>query len=634
VGITARVEWKRAARVAFGYLCAAWLATAAGAGAGAQTAGAQPDAQRHSHDSTAQRIQALCRQARGHFRPITPELLSRTKAQLAERLEGLECRLELDGENGHAWRDFLLCDTLAEQLAATQPDPQVLGRVLARYEAEHEGLSLVWFAEVREALRRYHRVVEADRDPQTAAVYDRVLDALADRLQAAGPRWEPADSYFVGQGAGWLADLGQAPELVSALRADLVRPNLRIEVSADLVAAGIARPVDRTEPVSDLILGTFIRGSGHTAGQTHVELVPSDRFAVIDVILHSTTRSRTTGYHGPARIYSNGVTRLGVRKRLWLDAEGLHTHPAAARARTETETRGIAVGRGGRLACRVAWRRTTAQKPLAEQIAAQHASDQAQREVDLEAERTLAPARKRLEQRLRWPLARRGWLPEQLRFQTTRDVLRVVACAADEHQLAAPSSPPELRRAGDLTACLHESLINNLAETLAGRRVDRDEFQAILAELLGEVPEAWRPQPGEGPWAVLFAPSRPIEVRFDNDQLEVLIRADGYEESGEDQPGMDVRAVYRVVEGREGFELVRQGKLEIAPPDFVPSPDNTLSPVQIAAKTVLERRFDKLLKPRFKLEPVTLRGAWKQAGELVPVEVRTKQGWLSVVLRR
>ncbi len=624
--ISAKLQWKRTGWVALGCLCAVWLGMAAGPAPGAE--GAEP------HASVPQRIEALCRESKGRFQPITPQLLAQTKAQLAERFERLDRRLDLDGQNGRAWREYLLWDLLAEQLAAAKLDPAVLLRVLERYEAEHQGLALVWFVEVRDALRRYHRVLQASDDPQISAVCDQVLDALAQRLQTAWPRLEPADARFVGQATGWLADLGQAPGVTAAVRAELAQPNLWINCSAELVAAGIARPVDRTGPVSDVILGTDIRGSGNTKGRTRVEFVPSDRFAVIDVILQGATQTKTTGYHGPARIHSDGVTRLGVRKRLWLDAQGLHTHRAAARAHTETETTGISVGRRGRLACRVAWRRTMAQKELAEQIAAQHASEQAQREMDREAEQALEPAREHLEERLRKPLARRGWLPDQLRFQTTSDALRVVACFADVRQLAAPTPPPEPRVSGDLTARVHESLVNNLAETLAGRRVDREEFESILVELLGKVPEPWRADHDEAPWAVLFAPSRPAEVCFDDEQLKIVIRADGYEEAGETHPGMDVRAVYRVVEGSDGFELVRQGKLQITPPEFDPGAGDTLTPRQIATRTILERRFEKLLKPRFVFEPISLPGAWEQAGELLPVDVRTQQGWLSLVLRR
>lgn len=599
---------------------------AARASCAAQAAGPSASVEQH--------IEALCHQSKGHFHPIAPQLLTLTKARLAERFGRLERRLQLDGDNGRAWREYLLCDLLARQLAAAEPDPDALLRVLQRYDAEHEGLALACFVQVRDALRHYHRVLQTSNDPQTPAACDRVLDALAERLRAAWPRLGPADSHFIGQATGWLADLGQAPEVVAAVRADLAQPNLWIEVSAELVAAGIARPVDRTRPVCDVILGTEIRGMGRTRGQTRVELVPSEQFAVIDVILQGTTQTETIGYHGPARIHSTGLTRLAVRKRLWLDAQGLHTHRAAARAMTETETTGISVRRGGGLACRVAWRRTTAQQELAEQIAAQHASDQAQRELDRAAEQALQAAHEQVENRLRRPLARRGWLPQELRFQTSSDALRMVACAAGSHQLAAPTPPPKPDRSGDLTICLHESLFNNLAETLAGKWLDQAGFQAILVEFLGKLPDSLRTRPDEASWAVLFAPSRPVEIRFDDGQLEVVIRADAYEEAGEAHPGMDVRAVYRVVAEAGGLELVREGKLRIAPADFDPAAGETLTPREIATRTVLERRFEKLLRPRFVLDPVSLPGAWQKAGELVPAEVRSDQGWLSLVLRR
>jgi len=583
--------------------------------------------------SAAERIARLCDEAKGRFQPPSADFLALLKKELARRLRRLEERLARDGENGRKWRKYLLCDELAAELNAAEPNPETLTRVLARYKASHQGLGLVWFAELREALERYQRAVEATRNAQMPVVYDQVLDAVAARLERAWPRLAPEDAHFLGQAVGWLDDIGQAPELVATVRSELARPNLHVAISAQMVEAAVERPVDRTAPVVDFILGTDIRGTGHTVGRTWAELVPSDRFAVIDVLFHGTTRSRTAGYHGPARIYSEGLTRLAVRKRIWLDGQGVHSYPAVGQARISTTTTGIAVGRGRGLACRIAWRRTLAQKPLAEQIAAQHAARDARRQVDREAEQAVAPLRERIEKQLRGVLVRHGWLPEVLRFRTTSKALLATACAADEHQLAAPSQPPEPRRRGDLTLHVHESLVNNLAESVAGRWLDQDELQAVLGELLGEVPEALRPKPEEGPWAVLFAPSRPVELRFDSDQLEITVRADAYEESGREHPGMDVRAVYRLVEGPEGYEVVRQGKLQIVPPGYVPGSSESLTPMQIAARTVLERRFEKLLKPRLVIEPITLRDQWKRLGRLVAADLHSENGWLSVVLR-
>ena len=68
------------------------------------------------------------------------------------------------------------------------------------------------------------------------------------------------------------------------------------------------------------------------------------------------------GRNGPATIHSAGRTEFQVRKRVWMDPDGLKTVPATATARTRTRTLGVDSGRGGWLlggAC------STASPPIA-----------------------------------------------------------------------------------------------------------------------------------------------------------------------------------------------------------------------------------------------------------------------------
>ena len=92
---------------------------------------------------------------------------------------------------------------------------------------------------------------------------------------------------------GIIADLGQAPELVAAVRREFARPNAYIDVSTPLIAAG-AEPVNRMEHVTDNILGTRIHGDALTTGTVEVASIPSDDKAVLAIPLARARRHRKT----------------------------------------------------------------------------------------------------------------------------------------------------------------------------------------------------------------------------------------------------------------------------------------------------------------------------------------------------
>ena len=82
-----------------------------------------------------------------------------------------------------------------------------------------------------------------------------------------------------------------------------------------------------------------------------------------------------------------------------------------------------------------------------------------------------------------------------------------MAREALESQLAAPSAPPELTRPADVTVRVHESMINNVAETvLTGMRLNDDMVQRTALELLGRLPEQLKPDENKEPFTIVFPP--------------------------------------------------------------------------------------------------------------------------------
>lgn len=581
-------------------------------------------------------LAARCRAAKEPFRPLAPADVESARAELRQALAELDAWLDRAGSQAEPWRRYLRRAETDEQLRRAEPDLDVLAEVFERYDAGHEGLDLAVFSRVRRALGRYLEITAAAGQAEAfRAARDEVLDELAQRLDAAAraESLSPDDARAIGSLVGWLDEMGQAEELVDGVRAAFDVPNLELTLAAELVVAGIAGPLDQREPVHDVILGTEIRGTGRMLGETKAELVPSDEAGVIDVLLFGRVAAETIGYNGPARIGSKSITRLAARKRLRIDANGISALGARSNAVTDSTIEWVGSARGGRLVERVACRSAWEQKPLAERISAQHAQRDLERRLDRQLAEQMREVNQRYERKLRRPLVERDLFPELCRWRTSAEALRLVARRSAKDQLSAMSPPPEPPAGAELVLCVHQSMVNNLAEgALSGMTVADERFERMLGEWFGETRERFRKSSDEPPWSVAFAREGPIELAIDDGGFRVEIRGRRYSRGNESYPGMNVAARYRFVLDDEGLKAVRQGGLDVAPPGF--GADDRLSPRQITIKTLLERRFGKILEEEIRVEDIKLPGNWEKLGPLRPIGFTSQGGWLVIGWRR
>ncbi len=578
----------------------------------------------------------LARRARDDFSPTTAAELEESRRRLATDVAALRRYLSRLGKQRDHWEEFLRLDELAAHLSAsTPPDPAQLEPIYRRFASGYPGLRLPVFSDVRSALQaRMHRLATAANE-KAQENFAQTIDVLAENLaQYAQKPSEEQLAIFAGA-TELLEESGQAPTLVRSLRAHFSRPNLWVEVSKTLVDAGIGMEVDESTPVREFILGTDVRGTGQTVGRVNVELVPDRDRATLDAIFLGTIFTRTVGVNGPATIRSRGITRIGARKRLRLDADGLHGLPTVSAARTSTTTTGVSTNLCWPLrsvADRVAEKRVRESKSQANRIAARRAERQFNRRMDTRAstilaERTAGPLR-----RARWELAEREQFPGLLRFRTTADELSLTVLQAGRHQLGAPTAPPERPGAGLISIRVHESALNNLATGfLSGLELEERQFKTDMEEVLGrQLPERFQPEPGKEPWTITFERRRPITVRFSDGTLAVTIRGRSFK-SGEDyyaQP-MNISFAYKVEPAEVGIKLVRQGEAEIQPPGHDPESGRRLGVRQVTLRRMLQRRFERILDAEIVPEALELPEPWSRVGKLVVSKLASADGWLT-----
>ncbi len=514
----------------------------------------------------------LCQKARADFRPLTQNDVEQAKTVLVDATKRLDERLSLAGPNGDDWRKYLELAALQDQLRrAAGPDRAVLERIHSRFTAGYEGLELVWFLDVTQALHNYLATASAVDNPKVRTSYEERLDKLAATLERYAVKPTTDDALLISETVRWLQDARQAPVLIDGIERRYVHPNVYGQVSAEIVGAGIAGPVDEITAVRDCILGTDMYGTAHTIGQITTQTAPCDTVGVLDAIFYGHAASEAVGYHGKITVCSTSSTSLAGLKRVWADANGLHSCPATANAVTKATIQDIQSCSGRKMIENMAWKRACKQLSTAECIASRHAEVQLGRRIDERAAAPLERANQAYMDKFYRPFTERKIFPQDLRLSSTERAILVLALQSGGGKLAAPGEPPPDVEGADMSVRIHESMINNLSfDALAGRTAYEEKLQQAAIDVYGYLPDKMKGDEDGKPWAITFAARQPISVTFADDGFKITIRGVKYYKGNDAYPGMNVSAAYKIEHTASGFKAVRQGDIEVLPPDYVP----------------------------------------------------------------
>jgi hypothetical protein len=598
-------------------------------------------------------VSALIDTAREAFRPTTDEQLRASRGQVRHRMDELERFVHPGTSNGQRWLNYLRWEPLREEIAKENPQNiEPFDATLERLSRDENGLELPRFRRLADDLKRYRNLLGVSLWENPEEMYHQQLDALRNEVEAFRKDPSSANEIRLAERLGFIADLGQAQDLVFALRREFSRPNAYIDVSTPLLAAG-ADPVSRMERVTDNILGTRIHGDAFTTGTVDVASIPSDETAVLQFRSRGHVTSQNVGYNGPAVIRSTGHTNYTATKRVELSDRAFVSQPASANANTDTDIHSIAK-RGGGLGSRIVssqgWRRARQTKGRTEAIASDHAEDRIERRFDQEVEQELREARNRYEAQFRDPLVRRGQLPEYIRFSSDGDSILIEATQAGSGQLGAATEPPPAPPGHDLTMRLHESAVNNYSAVVLGgataseTRPDQDpRFNVKIPQWMKNAWQRRKTDAEESPrddeafkeWSMTFR-DRPVSVEFDDSQVKVTIHVASLKSGDRTFEDWDITGTYRPELAGGGIVLHREGDLVMLPADF----KGSLSSRQTAERRNLEEELNERsaqgrgFPNRIEIEPIRPEGALADAGPLELQEFSSDDGWLSMAWNR
>jgi hypothetical protein len=571
------------------------------------------------------------------FQQPSAAALDAAAGNLRQALQPLDTLLGRS-KSGADWREYLDWPALQAQAASgAAADPAALRKLVDLLSATETGLDMPDFVRVRKAANRYAEAADAARGAGADRFAQR-LQSLSTALRKAAETGSADDLTSVAPTLERLAMAEQAPGLIHSVRSSFNRPNMLFAVHENLFAEAVNRPVDQVTPINETVLGTRVRGTGHTTGTFRLDFVPAHDRAAFDLVLAARALSTTRGSQGPVTVCTQGTTDLMARRRIFLTEHSVSASPVEASADTSTAVTGIGVNKkfGKKLIRRIATKKIAETKPKAEAIAEGRARDRLRQQFTEQTEPALAQFREQFQSRVRGPLEARGLYPEMLHLNTTDSELVVTARKSLANQLAAVSLPPSLGSSNLLTARIHESAVNNVLEQkFSGRILRQADVDAMAKEMKGSMPESLGSDPDQPPWEVTFAKQQPISVSTADGRMKLMVRGDKFVSGDREFPGMDIWATYAIGHAPQGIMLVREGDVQIYPPGFVPGGGEKLSPAETSLRRILQRRFDKLFKSEIEIPDLPLQGELAAAGPLPLNElVARRDGWIAAGWRK
>jgi hypothetical protein len=574
------------------------------------------------------------RSARAEFCPINSHDVAEAKAGLVAATNQLNTRLDASKAHGRSWRDYLLWKRLAAQLAPdASPDLATLSAILARFQGDYDSLEMPVFVRVRHALERYCVRLQDVGRPELREEFLGRLDSLARLMESCDRESGPRCFDKIGLQLLWLQRHGQIPAIVSAVRASACQPNLAVSLSNPFIAAMTAEAVDRTDPMTDCVLGTTVHGMSQTSGQMEAVPVPSRNEVRLQTRFRGTARTWGRGFNGPVRTEVVGNASLFAQGEIQFGPDGFGWKGADAHvSATGRPTSMWTVFRGpvmNGVVTRIAQKRAARTQALSDHIVSRHAEQRLKQQVSEEVRGNLDRIQREYVTRLRNPLLRRDAFPSQFHTESTDAEARLALLIATPCQLGAAEEAPVIQDAA-FALQVHESAIDNLAATfLAGETVSELQIRELIGRLVGQT-AADEPVDSTKVLHITLADERPISLQFENQTVTIRMRAQRFIVNRRKYYPMNVLLRYRLQLSSKGVSLTQVDEPEITPPRFETDGPGRLGTREIASRRLIRKMLDRELQKEYVIGTFVLPEPADAFGAMVVRDLVAGNGWLSI----
>lgn len=226
-----------------------------------------------------------------------------------------------------------------------------------------------------------------------------------------------------------------------------------------------SKEIERQVGVQDNILGTSVFGTARVHGTPSIKLESSPDKAKFWITLNGTVNSTTTGYNGPAIIYSRSFTNfLATRLVTFEPGKGFTGAPAQVAASTRTIIDGFGSTRGGligRIVRRRASRIEAGQHDMVQEIVRQRIAGRLRNSFHQQSDQRLAKMNEAVELR---KTAQAGGVPVLGRdvnwfCSTTPQYLQFATQVGTGAPLNLPLYSPDNPQSAPIEIWVHDSLL-------------------------------------------------------------------------------------------------------------------------------------------------------------------------------
>jgi len=570
------------------------------------------------------------RSASSRFDAKTLPAVPTARQSLDQALSQLRTFLTSSPAQGPLWQRFLKLDTIAEELSQPTPNLEVLNDIEKTFRQNYYGLEFAQFVNVRETLSKYVQSQRFGSNPETTfEILRNRLNKLSERMQAPGMLSDANAMHDLAQTVAYLHQGNQLPDVVSSVKSAFSYPNLRVLASGDFLKRRLARPVDESNPVNELILGTTILGQSVLRGVVSPQLLDSPSNAAVRLNLNADFASFNRGYNRSVVLNTQGSANIAASESIALTDYGLASLGDTG-VDADLKTVINSIEHRLRIVRKIASKQAAKQKPLADAIGESRLENRIRSQFHEQLNGQLAEANSKINSLGAPTLSRLGITKPSRSSWSTTDNLAVQWNIQNGVQLAATSSCPLPMESAGVTVQIHQSALGNLLDPILAGRILRSEDMDGYISQFGDAAKGIPRKEEDGPWAITLNGFQPVELHLDDSRIRFRIRTLKLrkEEQGLNKAAT-IEASYRVEIADGAIQLLRDGDVNV---EFSGKEQRGVEAVTL--RTFLRSKFEQLFRPELLDKPVR----W---AERLPDQFRDLQlaslaiddGWMQLQLR-
>ena len=514
-------------------------------------------------------------------------------------------------------------------------------RQLRRYELVFEKVASKkgdpYFVTVVTSLKKFSRSFQYGTSGNLQEeMLDRLNDIEENLTDLNDPEKARAANGNLGSSLGWLDAAGQAPSLVTAIRAQHSNPNAYLSIDGDLIKDLIAQTISDRSPLRQTAFGRLVRGCTETNGSVSLQLFDNPNQIQAQLRLDATIASGAFVQQGKVQVFTNSHGTLSADRQILIGLDGVQ----ASDTQIDANFQSVFAGTNSKFGVvnRIAEKAFKKNQSQANDLAAQQAKEQGLTQFNERTDEPLAKANENLLRLQRKALGKSNLFPA-VRFNSTQQHVNVVVKQETNATLAAPNVPHQFGVNPQIGVRIHDTLVSNYLDPLfSGKTFTNEELSGQIASFTGEAPPGLtgvdeEGEPVEG-FSIGFTRVRPIEFEFVDQKVRVVVSGRKFSQGeNEINAGMKIIMEFKVHDDDGQLKFGRDGKVQF---EFL-DPKRT-TPALIAFRRLLDESLNEksetddrqaeLPKNLIPVKQVPQLADSEFAKKLRLVQFRSDGGWL------